>query len=80
MARQLKRGVCQHREGQQLITAQKGLKQLGSILDFSALCCIAISHDLINSNFQQLFELQVPDARQLHRNCHLKKKNLAVIM
>lgn len=74
MAGQLKRDVCQPREGQQLITAQNGLKQLGRILDFSVLCCIDTSHDFINNNFQQLFELQVPDARQLHSTCHLKKK------
>lgn len=80
MARQVRRGVCQPSEGQELITAQKGLKQLGRILDFSALCCIATSHDFIKNSFQQLFEVQVPEARQLHRNCHLKKKNLAVII
>lgn len=80
MARQVRRGVCQPSEGQELITAQKGLKQLGRILDFSALCCIATSHDFINNSFQQLFEVQVPEARQLHRNCHLKKNNLALII
>lgn len=72
MARQLKRGICQPREGQELITALKGLKQIGRILDFSVLCCIATSHDFINNYFQQLFELQVPEARQLHRKCHFK--------
>lgn len=66
-------------EGQKLVKAQKDLKKLGRSLDFSVLFCIAASRDLINGFvvFQQSFELQLPEARQLHRNCHLK--DLALI-
>lgn len=73
--------MCHPREGQELTKAQKDQQQLRRSLDFSVLFCTAASRDFINgfTVFQQFFELQAPEARQLHGNCHLKNPALICV-